>query len=307
MNFAENGLVYKIESVVSTVCGLVWSALRLSNSLKSPENDCGERYLCLGFKALIATTEKETLHIVHSHTRALSSSSSQSYSSNSFRLSYSSSSFSSSVTGDLIGTESGVYMMSSNSNGEDLMTEMVDINGAPCNCSTRKKPRCIDTRRREYLEPISILGRPGNFSGDKPFALKRRCVDGRLIITMETHKKCHRRVTENGRLSLYLVPPVEDDEYGGKMEDVVEENDVQDDICDNGSSDIGKAPCEAEVEKGPFAMLASSMPEACVMNKNWNWISVNGGAGRRCFTYAGQGISATNFFNMPTMNKPIYT
>lgn len=290
MNFAENGFVRKIESVVSTFCGLVWSALRLSASLpQRPQNDSARRRLALGFKAaLIASPERETPRIVHSRTRAAALSSSSSSQSFSFRslptLSFPSS-FSSSLTGDLIGTESGVYMSS------DLTTEMGDINVAPaiCNYSDRKKLCCTDTRRREYPAPISILARPGNSAGDKSFSLKRRRVDGRLIITKETDqtpKQC-RRVTQNGRLLLYLVPPFEDKEYGGEMEDEIDEDDVIEDISDN------HIDGRREAEKGPFAMLDSSMPEPNAVNC--------------CFTYLSEGIPVTNFFNMPILNKAIYT
>ena len=120
-------------------------------------------------------------------------------------LSSSSSVFQSSVTDDVIGTESGDYMSSSLGNVEGL-EKMMEKSEPPTN---HRRPRYSNAMMRQYPPPIPLFSQSGNVPGRVPLVFKREVgEDGRLIITVERFQRREYLVAhrENGRLVMDLIP-----------------------------------------------------------------------------------------------------
>ncbi|GFZ10009.1 hypothetical protein Acr_21g0006080 [Actinidia rufa] len=196
--------------------------------------------------------------------------------------------------GDLIGTESGVYM---SSNEEKLLGEVDETKSYTNNINQRKRNKGIGTKReKNYPPPIHSLARTGYLTGRMPWVLSRRYVNGRLILREERvnryeYFEVHR---ENGRLRLNLIPlddtipsccPVEEEN-----EDVDEHVEVKNDGDRNDRGDErNKKQDEVEEEKGSRILLACSRNEGDI---------------RRCFPYPGSAISnSARFVSMDTRGK----
>ncbi|XP_015887626.1 uncharacterized protein LOC107422665 isoform X2 [Ziziphus jujuba] len=114
---------------------------------------------------------------------------------------------SSSSMGDLIGTESGVYM---SSNEEEILKPIERRTSA--SYTGRFNGRYWDRRNaveKEYPPPIPSLARTGNLPGRMPWVFRREYThDGRLILRekrVQRHEYFYAR-RDNGRLILKLIP-----------------------------------------------------------------------------------------------------
>ncbi|KAH7524445.1 hypothetical protein FEM48_Zijuj06G0119900 [Ziziphus jujuba var. spinosa] len=109
--------------------------------------------------------------------------------------------------GDLIGTESGVYM---SSNEEEILKPIERRTSA--SYTGRFNGRYWDRRNaveKEYPPPIPSLARTGNLPGRMPWVFRREYThDGRLILRekrVQRHEYFYAR-RDNGRLILKLIP-----------------------------------------------------------------------------------------------------
>lgn len=315
--------------------------------MQNPEDVPTHQHLQLGLKALMAISEKETPHklnagsgIVHSYkilsasaSASLSKSSSWSSSSSSFNSSLPSLprflSYPSSVMGDLIGTESGVYM----SPYEDLVTAAVE-KSKPYNNGRQNKGSQEPATKRKYPPPIPLLAGTGNLVAHMPWVLTRRYTnDGKLILTEERGKyqEYFEDKREHGRLLLSLVsldnanghPHTVDDKdeqveeedlyfmegVPGATEKYTETELIDFDIYDDESCDDenGKQPTKMvdgiATQKGSMTTLASSMPEippVKMMHEKSRF-------GRRCLTFVDRGSSDSSNMFGPMLDNIIYT
>ncbi|XP_057469071.1 uncharacterized protein LOC130758248 [Actinidia eriantha] len=196
MEHMKAGVLSKVKSVISVIYGIFLWVTKLSSSPKSFQP---HHHLQLGIGALIFSSVQNFFSSSSSLSSSLSSSSSS--------TSSSSSCFSwSSTMGDLIGTESGVYM---SPNEEKLLGEVHETKPYANNINQRKRNKGIGTKReKNYPPPIHSLARTGYLTGRMPWILSRRYVNGRLILREERvnryeYFEVHR---ENGRLRLNLIP-----------------------------------------------------------------------------------------------------
>lgn len=208
--------------------------------------------------------------------------------------------------GDLLGTESGVYVIS---NEEILLGGSEETK--PCNYIQRKRNQQIETKR-EFPPPIPSLARTENLTGRMPWIFNRHYVDGRLVLSEQRVKYYEYFETqrENGRLMLNLVPlddtircchsVYEEDEDVEAIDEGVEaENDGDD---EGNMKEIEEVGDQLE-QKGSTILLASSMPEPWGKKRS----KKGGDHMHRCSTYAGKTISSPSFFSMPMpVNKLIH-
>ncbi|GMI82872.1 hypothetical protein HRI_001956500 [Hibiscus trionum] len=199
---------------------------------------------------------------------------------------------------DMLGTESGVYMI------RGMKMEAVDYhkpNASNDNQGSKRKRGRELHLPEEYPPPIPLLARTGNLPGHMPWILARYYSEGRLVIKEEKvkHHEYFEAYRENGRLILDLVPLdysyrcchsvfEDDDDDDGKEEielenveffqgypdsEKVEEDDEERDEAD----DDGEMGNVNEV-----AMTSAfSVPEFCHWNETWY-----GGEPRKCLTYS---------------------
>lgn len=181
-----------------------------------------EYYFNLGLTAF-TNPEKETPKNTNGHPRILhyhmiisplslplSSSSSSSSSSRSslfpvtIHTASSLSSWSSSLTGDFIGSESGVYTIPN----DDIITKELERSSDRYSKSTHVKRSQKYEKMKEYPLPIPSLARTGNLPSRMPWVLTRHYVDRRLILKMHKVKRHEYFEADrsNGHLVLKLIP-----------------------------------------------------------------------------------------------------
>nr|XP_009775291.1 PREDICTED: uncharacterized protein LOC104225224 [Nicotiana sylvestris] len=141
-----------------------------------------------------------------------------------------------STNGDLIGTESGVFMASK----EDLQ-----LWHDPKSNTKNKPTRRIKNVKKEY--PPAIPSWRGKLPGDVPWSLSRHYVDGRLILREESmeYYEYLEATRENGRLLLNLLVLKGDikchqhkDMNGNHSINNEDHEITQDDIIDRGKKKI---------------------------------------------------------------------
>lgn len=333
MELSRKGFICKVESFVSTICGVVWWAATYPSPMQNPEKVSSRQHQQLGLKALMTISDpKETVPhrliassgIIHSYNIS-SASASASLSKSS---SWSSSTFSfkswlpslpcfvpqpSSGMDDLIGTESGVYM----SSFEDLVPAEVEESQSCSNGRPNKGIIQEPATKRKYPPPIPILAGTGNLVAHMPWVLTRRYTnDGKLILTEEKgeYQEYLEAKREDGRLVLSLVsldnPNIGHDDKEEQMEEGEEEDvylmegvhDTETELVDLNICDDDSCDDENWKQRGPMEMLASSMPEMPMMHE-----MISRSCGRRCLTVADRAPSsdASNMFH-PMLNI-VYT
>ncbi|KAK8580303.1 hypothetical protein V6N13_143417 [Hibiscus sabdariffa] len=195
---------------------------------------------------------------------------------------------------DILGTESGVYMIHGGLNIEAVDHDRP--NGSDNNQGSKRKR--VRELPEEYPPPIPLLARTGNLTGHMPWILARYYSKGRLVIKEEKvkHHEYFEAYRENGRLILDLVPLdysyrcchsvfEENDDYDDGMEEMELEN-VE---FSQGYQELENAEEEEEEEaddgdKGNVNQVpmtsAFSVPVFC----HWNETSY--GEPRKCLTYS---------------------
>ena len=110
------------------------------------------------------------------------------------------------ILDDLIGTDSGVYMITSSNYDQQA-------NNGICNKWNSQRQR-VAKEERHYPPPIPLLAQTGNLVGRMPWILTRHYVDGRLILRRQRvqHHEYFQTLRENGRLILNLVTMECDDD-----------------------------------------------------------------------------------------------
>ncbi|TYI82796.1 hypothetical protein E1A91_D05G246500v1 [Gossypium mustelinum] len=310
----EDGLISKTRSMVLSLSNIISRSPTLS-PMQVHECQCTasihKQYLHLpGLKTLIYEYKSLQLLtptlIIHSYTIPQSPSP-PSLDFMSFRTHSASYSSWSSGMDDMLGTESGVYMIHS---ALKMITMDHKAKGPSKQRNKRKQGR---PRVGEYPPPIPLLARTGNLPSHMPWILARYYSNGRLVLKEEKvkHHEYFEAYRENGRLILDLVPldgsfrcchtvfeetnAVEDDEekeielenleffqgYGEleKVEELDEETDDNDD--DDDDEDNGNVKHEASMTS------ALSVPEMCHWSETY-------GDPRKCLTYSGRFISEMN-------------
>ncbi|KAK3012144.1 hypothetical protein RJ639_012143 [Escallonia herrerae] len=233
------GLSGQISSLVSSLYGIVLWLSKLSQvSMKALKPLSPHLYTQHGLQTLICPKTKKHVQgsttVIHSYMMKpsssaslqsrslsswssslpspspLSSSSSSSSSSTLYRAlthSPSSSSWSTTgTTGDLIGTENGVYMTLK----EDTIIPPDGEKARLHFTSRQSKPRNqkLERKKKEYPPPIPLLAQTGNLPSRMPWILTRHYIDGRLILKEARlkHHEYFEPTRENGRLILKLIP-----------------------------------------------------------------------------------------------------
>lgn len=216
MSYMKEGLLSKVKSLISIIYGVFLWLTRLSS----------HDHFQLGLDALIFSTARKlnrVTYIIHFFTVAPPPSSPSSLPLPSSSFSSSSSSWLS-VTGDLIGTESGVYM---SSNEETLPGVIVKTAKSSTSFPRKLNPR-IENRSREYPPPMPSLARTTNLTSRTPWVLTRHYVNGRLILREERVKNYEYFEAErdNGRFILNLIP-LDDTRKCAHMDDDLEQAKLQ--------------------------------------------------------------------------------
>ena len=320
MKLSREWFFCKVESLVSTLFEVVWWADIFPSPMHNPKEV--PTHQVEGLKALMGPSEKESLprlnagtvhaYGISSASTSVSLSKSSSWSLSSSASSYNSSlhslprflSYPSSVMGDLIGTESGVYM----SSYEDLVRE-------PHRNGRQNKGSQEPATKTKYPPPIHLLAGTGNLVAHMPWVLTRRCTnDGKLILTEERGKyqEYFEAKREHGRLLLSLVSLGDDDKVEQTEEEEEEEEDLDFMEGINGASEkdtetemvdfdiYDDDSCDDEKGKQPTkTTLASSMPEIPPVKM----IHEKSLFGRRCLTFVDRGSSDSSYM----LNNIIYT
>ncbi|KAB1205444.1 hypothetical protein CJ030_MR7G010615 [Morella rubra] len=305
MDFPGEGFLCKAKSTVSSLRGIVLWVRKLASPVQS-HKELTRRHHCLqpGLKTLIYPAA-ESPHVSH-HSVHKSSSGSPHLLSSILLQPLTGSSSSSWIKGDLIGTESGVYLSCT----EDEIKAMEKPE--PCNREhDTPNQRCAMTR--DYPPPISLLVQTGNLRGRMPWVLARCYVDGKLILKFERskhneHLESHR---ENGRLVLNLVkleyPNIchcgVHEAYGEELEleelQFIEDTETEEMIDQDQEEEHQQTEAayygyedDVDITVGEdtfMASLASSMPVKWVDNRGENDSPTNQRYQnlRKCFTYAG--------------------
>ncbi|KAF3445758.1 hypothetical protein FNV43_RR10935 [Rhamnella rubrinervis] len=312
MEFLNNqGLFCKAKSIVVSLAEIILWASGLASTMQTPNESQALENLKPGLKTLVHSQKEEnpsgkTSHrpplpppekIFHSYMASKSSvlwtttSSSppppSSTCSSTMLDSLSSSSSSSSLTmGELIGSESGVYISS-------IDVEQILENQTSYSSRIHGKYRNRrNATKKQYPPPIPSLARTGNLPGRMPWVLTRDyTTDGRLVmkgVRVKRHEFFHAH-RENGRLILKLIPldDVIKDFFDTSGEKVEEEEDLEleDYIQSVVQEDMGKEKIvtEQEEESESDAKDENNVPESYSEN-----IGSNKTMGKfpKCYTYA---------------------
>ncbi|KAA8522521.1 hypothetical protein F0562_013118 [Nyssa sinensis] len=290
MKNKREGILGKVKSIVSALCGIVIWLTRLSSPMQAAKPKALPayyQYLQLGLGSLICSTSEQLNHgasIVHSYMISLSppplslpsSSSSSSSLFKSLPAHPSSSSSWSSTMGDLIGTESGVYV----SSHEDALPG--ELQKTKPYSKSNQNQRC--EMKREYPPPIGLLAQTGNLQGRMPWVFNRHYVNGRLILGEERVRNYEyfEAKKENGRFTLNLIPVAENHDEDVELEDpscISEDQELLADFyqitCYDGDQDSNvrhwkrNEEVDHMVERESRITLASSRSESCLNSKDW--------------------------------------
>lgn len=307
MDFLNNnqGLFCKAKSIVLSLAGFILWASGLASTMQTPNESQTLQNLKPGLKTLVHNQKEEnpsgkTSHqpappekIIHSYMVSKSpatwttTSSLPPFSSCSSAMLDSSSS--SSLTGDLIGSESGVYMSSNDEEQkkENLTSYRSRIHG---NYSSRR-----NATKKEYPPPIPSLARTGNLPGRMPWVLTRHYTDdGRLIlkgVKVKRHEFFHAH-RENGRLILKLIPldnEIKDfDALGEEVEDEEEDLELEDHLQFVDQEDKGKEKMVTEQEEEEEESEGDEKDENSAPESYSENIGSNKRVGEfpKCYTYA---------------------
>ncbi|KAJ9146382.1 hypothetical protein P3X46_028654 [Hevea brasiliensis] len=310
---SEKGFFGKAKSVASSIYGFILWSVALPSAIQIQKQYWP---ISPGLKTLIYSPKESPQNpnhhrfIIHSYMISSSflSPSSSSTSPSSFRSLTTSSSYSScsSVLGDLIGTESGVYLDCISE--EETEARMEKQQPYHRNLSKRNQQRC--EMRKKYPPPIPLLARTGNLPGHMPWNLTRHYSNGRLILREERvkHHEYFEAYREDGRLILKLVPlddtvrcchsvyydeqeelelqdlePVEEEEKEGTHENIDEEEEIE---ADEQTEDDNYLDYKIINEKLMGVASASSVPKSSFENGS----DERPGEVRKCLTYAGRKI-----------------